>query len=282
LWLPIRWWLLMALLPWGLAALIKKGKYEVVLWALSFFILFSGTVVLFFVNGRFRIPLWPGLAVIGGGGATYLWSSIKTRHVPRIPIICSIALLFVSTINWFGIPPDPIENDLSMRANAYQDQGRYDEALEDIQACLKIAPNNPRYHFVHGNIQQATGNNEAAISAYFKAIALDPTDPMFHNNLGISFENIGNPDHAVTAYQKALELRSNHRAAKSNLLLLSIQTGQLDRARTLIKQMSPKDLQNATLQCAAEILTYKETGNPEALRHAKTIHPALTDQLTAP
>ncbi len=103
-WLPVRWWLLLALLPWGLAALAKKGKHGFVLWSVSFIVLFSGTVVLFFVNSRFRIPLWPGLAVIGGGGAIYLWSSLKSRHFPRIPIICSITLLLLSTINWFGIP----------------------------------------------------------------------------------------------------------------------------------------------------------------------------------
>jgi len=280
LWLPVRWWLLLALLPWGLAALIKKGRHELVLWSLSFLVLFSGTVVLFFVNSRFRIPLWPGLAILGGGGATYLWSSLKTRHFPPTPIIFSVALLLLSAINWFGIPPDPIENDLSMRASAYYDQGRYEEALPDILECIKIAPNNPRYHFVFGNILLAQEKPDIAIRAYLKALSLDPTDPMFHNNIGIAFEETGDPEKAMVAYQKAQELRPGHRAARTNQLLLAIQTDRLTLATSILEQIPPEDRNHASLQCAQLILRYKETGEATFLSRAEAINTPLAEQLT--
>ena len=280
-WLPVHWWLLLALLPWGLAAFIKKGKYELGLWSVSFIVIFSGTIVLFFVNSRFRIPLWPGLAIIGGGGATYLWSSLKSRHIPPIPIVFSVVLLLLSTINWFNIPPDPIENDLSMRAKAYYEQGQHEEALKDIHTCLEITSSNPRYHFMHGNIQLASGNNKTAISAYRNAIALEPSDPMFHNNLAIAFEKTGQTDAAVIAYREALRLHPLHRAARTNLMLLFIQIGQLDQAQRMLTQLIKEEPKDPILLCAKSIILFKETGNHETLEHAKKLNLALAEQLLA-
>jgi cytochrome c-type biogenesis protein CcmH/NrfG len=278
-WLPVRWWLLLALFPWGVAALLKKGKGEQVLWIASFFILFSGTVVLFFVNSRFRIPLWPGMAVVAGGGAVYLWNSIRTGNIPKGPVVFSAILLPLSLINWFGIPPDPIENDLSMRATAYYDLGRYEDALADVEQCLEIAQNNPGYYFSHGNILMALGNNEAAIQSYLQAIGLNASDPMFHNNLGIAFENSGNFKNAEMAYRKALELRPTHRAARTNLMLLSIHEKRLEQAGGMLASLLAEEPQNSTLLCAKALIDFKETGNPKALDYARQMNPALVQQI---
>ena len=278
-WLPIRWWFLLALFPWGIAALHRKGQTERILWITTFIVLFSGTVVLFFVNSRFRIPLWPGMAVMGGGGAIYFWTSLKARKARLIPIFCSGVLLFFSGINWFHIPPDPIENDLSMRANALYEQGRYEKAKHDIEACLVITSNNPRYHFILGNILLAQKEPAAAIQSYLKAISLNPADPMFHNNLGIAFENAGNPNQALVAYRKALKLQPNHRAAKTNFLLLAIQTNRFELANNILQGISSEDRRNATLQCAISMLRYKETGDQFSLMSAMQINPTLAEQL---
>lgn len=278
-WLPVRWWLLLALFPWGVAALLKKDKGEQVLWIGSFFILFSGTIILFFVNSRFRIPLWPGMAVVAGGGAMYLWNSIQARDISKLPLIFSLILLPVSLINWFHIPPDPIENDLSMRAGAYYEQGRYDEALDDAFQCLEFAPNNPRYHFLLGNILLAKEDYAIAINAYLKAISLNAEDPMFHNNLGIAFESLEDYEKAEIAYRKALELRPNHRAARTNFMLLLIRTGKLERARGMLNELLSENPDDPTLSSARAILIYKETGNQKALDTARQLNPALVKLL---
>ena len=190
-WLPVRWFLLLALLPWGIAALTQQKKYTLSVWSLSFFLLFSATIILFFVNSRFRIPLWPGLTILAGGGAVFLWNQIKQRTFLWKPLLWSFVLLALSLFNWFDIPADPIENDLSMRANAYCEQGRYNEALQDIQQCIRMTQNNPRYYFIEGNVFLGLKSPTNAISSYGKALALNPHDPMFYNNLGIAFEDVG-------------------------------------------------------------------------------------------
>lgn len=279
-WLPVRWWLLLALFPWGIAALLKKGQKELVLWILSFVILFSGTIILFFVNSRFRIPLWPGMSIVAAGGAVHLWESIQAKRIPKIPALFSLILLPLSLFNWFGIPSDPIENDLSMRANAYYEQGRYTEAFTDIEKCIHLAPNNPRYYFIQGNILLASKNNTTAISAYLKAISLNSTDPMFHNNLGIAFENSGDFNKAEIAYKKALELYPQNRSAKTNLMLLMIHIGNTETAKAMLKELLSAEPKNPTLLCALSVLKYKKTGNTDALKHANQLNPVLTEQLT--
>ena len=167
-----------------------------------------------------------------------------------------------------------------MRANAYYEQGRYEEAFPDIFECIEIAPNNPRYHFLLGNILLALEKPDIASRAYLKAISLNPTDPMFHNNLGIAFEDAGTPEKAMVAYRKALKLQPNHRAAQTNFLLLSIQTDQLDLAEKILEGIPPKDRETSTLQCAQLILRYKETGKKTFFLRAKEISESLSTTLT--
>ena len=280
-WLPVRWWLLLGLFPWGIAALVKKKKGEQILWIVSFMVLYSGTIVLFFVNSRFRIPLWPGMAVVAGGGATYLWSSIKSRTIPKLPVLISAILLPLSLINWFGIPADTIENDLFARSKAYLDRGQIESAMQDIIQCLEIAPNNPRYHFQQGNTLLASDNSKAAALSYIQAIRLHPHDPMFHNNLGIAFENSSRYKHAEAAYKKALALRPDLYAAQTNLILLHTRTGNLDKAKEFLHPLLQQNGTDPTLLCAHAIISYKETGNAEALKSAKALNPELADQLLA-
>lgn len=280
-WLPVRWWLLLALFPWGIAHLLKNDRAEPILWIASFFLLFSGTIMLFFVNSRFRIPLWPGMAIIAGGGSIYLWSELKRKTLPRTPTILSALLIPISLINWFQIPPDLVENDLSMYASAYYDQGRYAEALTQIEQCLKIAKNNPGYHFIHGNILIKLGNNKAAIQAFLKAIEQNDSDPKFHNNLGIAFENISNFHQAELSYKNALNRRANYRTAQTNLMLLFIRTNQLKQAKDLLSLLLTENPKNPTLHCAKLMIHFKESGNTESLNTAKKINPELANQLSS-
>lgn len=180
-------------------------------------LLYSGTIILFFVNSRFRIPLWPGMAILAGGGAIQFGHELKNKRLSWVPALLSTILLLASLINWFSIPPDPIENDLSARAQAYLDKSQTNEALDDILQCLEIAPYNPRYHFLKGNILLAMEEYNAAAQSYLQAINRNPSDPMFHNNLGVSLENMGEYAGAEKAYTNALQLRPNHKAARTNL-----------------------------------------------------------------
>ena len=334
-WLPVRWWVLLALLPWGIASIKYNGDKKDLLWPFTFLILFSGTLVLFFVNSRFRIPLWPVLSVLGGGGIIYLReqtksfpftsqllrrfnivinrertqspkhlfflrstdslsvkeTAINSEHLidastkrnaisTLIPAVTSILLILLSTLNWLKIPEDPIEHDLSMRAGLYLETGQYDKALQDITHCLTIAPNNPRYHFVLGNIFLAQENNPAAINAYLRAIRLDPNDPMFHNNLGIAFENQSDFPRAELAYQNALKLQPQHFAARTNLMLLKLRVDEIDQSRRLLQPLLQQAPDNPTLLCAKMMMAYKLSGDPEALKIAHQLNLQLAEQLS--
>ena len=279
-WLPVRWWLLITLLPWGIVALIKSRKVETAVWAGSFLILFAGTIALFFVNSRFRIPLWPGLSILGGGGMVYLGSLVKTKQKPPLAaLLCSVLFCALSLMNWFHIPPDPIENDLSMRAGIRLEHGQYESALDDIDRCIEIDPNNPRYYFVEGNIFLASQRNEEASSAYIQAIALNSGDPMFHNNLGIAFENSDDSDKAEIAYRNALSLSPQHFAARTNLMLMKLRTGETETAQTLLAPLIKQSPDNPTLLCARAMLEYKSSGDPAALDIAIQLNPELAEQL---
>jgi tetratricopeptide (TPR) repeat protein len=278
-WLPIHWWLLLALFPWGIHALLQAKQHETILVLLSFLALFASTIILFFVNSRYRVPLWPCMAMIAGGGTIRLYAAIKTYQLPLRTSLASAFLLALSLINWFGIPPDPIENDLSMRANALYENGRNEEALLDINQCIEAAPGNPRYHFIRGNVLLAQNLHQEAIASFLKAISLNANDPRFHNNLGLALEHAGYLSKAETAYSKALQLRPTDQRAQMNLALLAIRTGNLKQAEQLLNPLLRKRPDDVLLRCAQAVLTFKKTGDDAMRAKAIDLHETMAQQL---
>ncbi|MEM6453934.1 MAG: hypothetical protein AAF772_02455, partial [Acidobacteriota bacterium] len=71
--LLVRWWLLLALAGAGVYALHHaarrdRGAWRAAAGPLVLIALHAAGVLLFFVNARYRLPLWPALAALAGVG----------------------------------------------------------------------------------------------------------------------------------------------------------------------------------------------------------------------
>lgn len=232
-WLPVRWWLLVGLAPLGVAAMLASGRRREALWGLAFAFLHALGVLLFFVNSRYRLPLWPPACAWAGLGLVELRRLGAGRRWGRLAAGSAAALLLAG-LSWgvSALLPLPADGrDHFYRSLAGQQRGRTLEALEDARRAVGAAPRDPAYRVQVGNLLLALGRPGEAAAALAAAVRLDPAQPIAHNNLGVALEGAGRVEEARATYRAALRLAPGYRPARENLALLELGQGRFDAAR---------------------------------------------------
>ena len=89
-------------------------------------------------------------------------------------------------------------------------KGRTDEAITHLQALLKGYPNDADAHYNLGNALQKKGDSQGAVAAYEKALSIRGRYPAAHYNLGIALDHNGQIDEAIAHYQEAVKEQPNY------------------------------------------------------------------------
>ena len=88
---------------------------------------------------------------------------------------------------------------------ALTQKGRIDEAIANLQTVLEDYPNDAKAHFNLGNALAKTGDSQSAIAAYEKALSIQSPYPSAHYNLGMALDDSGRIDEAIAHYQEAVQ-----------------------------------------------------------------------------
>jgi len=113
---------------------------------------------------------------------------------------------------------------------AYDNLGRYDLAIEEFEAALRLDPN---YFFALSNLGNIYGKKKEygqAISYTKKALQKKPDYATGHYNLAKALHMTGNPDKAMSSYRLAIKYNPYFEEAFFNLGFLAIERKQFDEA----------------------------------------------------
>lgn len=91
-------------------------------------------------------------------------------------------------------------------ANAYEQQGKPNEAIAVYNQLLALRPQDADLLSAIGAQWQKLGNFDQAKSTYLKALAINDKLPSAHYNLGIIYNELGLLNESAEAYKKALAL----------------------------------------------------------------------------
>ncbi|HWX89687.1 MAG TPA: tetratricopeptide repeat protein, partial [Rhizomicrobium sp.] len=94
--------------------------------------------------------------------------------------------------------------------------GRLDEALADIEAALKIRPDDPEALLNHANVLKSLNRMEAALAGFDRALVLKPGWPQGENNRGTVLQALGRYDEALAGYDRALAIAPDNVEALNN------------------------------------------------------------------
>lgn len=246
--MPVRWWLLFALAPLGAIWAFRHGDRRLALVLGGGLLALGAGVVLFFVNSRFRVPLWPGMAALAGVGAVALFDALRRRQLRRLSWMLAGASILALVS--FGIARDMdlpgAGRDHYFRSLARLESGDLEGARSDAETASRSRPEDAAVWNQLGNVRLAEGLNVAAFDAYRQAVRLKPGEPRAHNNIGIALERLDRPSEAFRAYDQAIRLEPTYPAAWLNLALLELRAGldarassRLERYDALVDPASP-------------------------------------------
>jgi Flp pilus assembly protein TadD len=115
--------------------------------------------------------------------------------------------------------------------------GEIDQAEPLLQATIRIRPSDSAHNNL-GFVYYSTGRYEEAAEQYEKAIQLAPEDAMYHGNLGDAYRQLGRREDAGRQYGSAIEreravlaVNPEDTEARAGLGMFLAGAGQCDDAR---------------------------------------------------
>jgi len=102
-------------------------------------------------------------------------------------------------------PKDRIEvANLTTEANLSSEEGRNQEAIQDLQKAVKMDPGFGPGYSALGSALLAQGNAKEASTALHKAIELQPTSVMAHYQMGLAMFQLGDLNSAAPQFEAAV------------------------------------------------------------------------------
>ena len=215
------------LMPFALLALWQQRKDRRYRLLIAFILVYGISIIIFFVNSRYRMPLLPVFAVLAVCGAGILLDSFKTGKtlVRVLPVVLTGILIAVP--NWFG---DTFEQPAQVEyvsGNAYLRLGKMAEALERYRAAEKHDPAFPELQLNIGVALLSLGDTVQAARAFEAENLQYPENSRALNNLGVIAEHYGELDEAAERLKLALAVDSSFEDARSNLFRIYLKKGDM-------------------------------------------------------
>jgi tetratricopeptide (TPR) repeat protein len=119
---------------------------------------------------------------------------------------------------------------LEFRSLIFFNEGKYPEAINASEQCLKVDPSCSFAWHVIGSSWGYLNQPDKAVEAFQKVVALNPGDPVQYNVQGVALSRTGEFDKAVQAFQKATSINPGYAAAWNNLGVTYYNMKEYDKA----------------------------------------------------
>jgi tetratricopeptide (TPR) repeat protein len=169
----------------GLCLIFRQElKFQIIPY---FVIVYMLTVIAFFVNSRFRLPVLPFLMLLASLAFWRIVDFIKARDFKRFALVAvSLVILFpLTNIDFFGISHESFAMSYFSLGNVYMKKGLTDKALAQYDTSLSMAPCVPRAHLNRGVIFFGQGDYKRAEDEFNLELSACHPSPEAHNNLSV-------------------------------------------------------------------------------------------------
>jgi tetratricopeptide (TPR) repeat protein len=126
---------------------------------------------------------------------------------------------------------------------AYNDIGRYHDAMENLKQAVKINPYYDKAYFNLGFSYSSLGRLPEAIEAYHQAVKIKPDYAQAYGNLGNAYIRLNHCPEAIAAYRQAIKIKPDYAKAHYNLGTAYLIMGDKNSALAeydILKSLSPQ------------------------------------------
>jgi len=193
---------LFIMITWGMPELIKGWQHKNKILAFA-----AATSLLFLsITMRIQIGHWTdSVTLFSHAVQTVGGASISTQKLGRAFIYSNLAL-------------------------ALTEEGKEDEALNNILVALSLLPESPRINYNLGYILQRQGKTVEAICHFEQAIELNPEYFLAHYDLAGALMQSGRLDDAISHYRVALDLKPDDGNVLNDLANAMVAQGRISEA----------------------------------------------------
>ena len=193
-------------------------------------LLYSLSVVAFFVTARYRLPVVPLLAILAGGGVTF-W----IERFVRGPWGSLVAPSIVGLLCLFFCARGTPHAAADFNSDAYYDLGVHLQSYGDFDGARlryeQALERNPQNHEAMNNLAGLAmrGGDLATAGRNLRGVLLAfPDDVRARYNLGLVYLDEGKPYDAGWQLHRVLQARPDHPKAKAKLAQAEAMSRQLE------------------------------------------------------
>ena len=261
--LPVRWVVLLMLAPAGIWAATKWGNRDALFLLLVYACIYSAGNVAFFICDRYRYPVWPVMAAIGGGGLLAFVETIFLRRWRRVlGLAAAMALMAALSLhNWFGAKLPSFARDYLFRSIAWYEKGHFPEALDDIDRSLALDPGEVTALHHRGNVLLALDRFDDARQEYERTLKITAEDAGVWNNYGIALDRLDRTNEALQAFRRATECRPPSLSAFLGLAFEQIRAGRPNDAAIALDQLEKQEKDPNAMALAVRSVIERQRGH---------------------
>ena len=146
-------------------------------------VLYSGTVILFYIFARYKLPVVPGLILFGAFFLTALPGIVAERKYLKLGAIAVFMAGSLAFLSMAVTPGDLVidnANAYCRLGSVYLSEEKLDDALAAYEEASIIAPFYWAAHYGLGETYERGEEKTTALTSYEQAAKLNPTNPDIH------------------------------------------------------------------------------------------------------
>ena len=214
-----------ALIPFALIGCLGNLRKTPILVMALFIVGYGFSMLLFFVNTRYRMPLVPPLMLMASLGCVELFEAFRLKKHSLINYALLAGGIMLAYPNWLGSSFERPAQSCFVKGNALLRMGRPAEALLCYTQTAQTEPNYPDLHLNRGVALMQLGDTSEAVGEFRSETERYPGNAKAWNNLGVGYDAGEYLTQAKDAYRQALALASDFADARLNLTRVLLKDG---------------------------------------------------------
>jgi 4-amino-4-deoxy-L-arabinose transferase-like glycosyltransferase len=177
---------------------------------------YSATVIAFFVNTRFRVPVVPFLIVYAGVAIVEIVRLFRTSWVDRSSVRPLGGVLLGLVIVWYAINRGGMPEGYGEDANsycqiglAYHRQGKPALAREAFEQAATVDPQCALAEVGLADLAVESHELEKAVDHYLNSILFDPVLAPY-DRIGVTFATLARWSEAIKAHEQGIQVLPGH------------------------------------------------------------------------
>lgn len=232
--------------------------------------LYLASILLFFVNARYRFPLVPFLILFAAVGIADS-RSFFLGHSRRYFTACLISIAATAlVVNFQRDSKDAMRAVTEQNmATVLRDEGKLEEAAAHYENSLEFLPNYALAHTGLGLVLTEQGQEERAKAHFRRAIELESDFAEPYNRLALILLSEGDSESAIGLFNDALKVRPDYAPLYNNLAKARYEAGRIDEAERLYREALARDPQYATAHYNLGMLLHLSGNAGESIEHLR-------------